>query len=136
MFPVVASALSGAYHGGLSYLLDFTKADKKVFDFAAPKVTHALAFGIFSSLANSCGEVFVRNLTNTRFGTESGMYSRRETTMYSSNPVAYKYGCFAVELLSLFGTAYALNQMNYRIPTCYIPISMTPIILCFLYNNS
>lgn len=136
MIPVVASALSGAIHGGLAYLLDITKVDKKVFDFAAPKATHALAFGIFSSLAYSCGEVLVRNLTNTHFRTESGMYSRRETTMYSSNPVAYKYGCFGVGLLSLFGTAYALNQMNYRIPTRYIPISMIPNILCFLYNNS
>lgn len=136
MVPVIVSALDGVYNGGVAYLLDYSKTDKKIFDFAAPKATHALAFGVFSSLASSIGEAFVRNLTNTRFETETGMYSRGGKTVYSNNLVAYKYGCFAMRILSLIGAAYTLNQMHYRIPYRFIPISLIPNALMYLYKNS
>lgn len=127
MVPVIASALTGVYNGGVAYLLDYSKTDKKIFDFAAPKATHALAFGVFSSLANSLGEAFIRNLTNTR---TEGKY------FLSDNLTAYNYGCFAVRVLTLIGTAYTLNQMHYRIPYRFIPISLIPNALVYLYNNS
>ncbi|WP_420421156.1 hypothetical protein [Simkania sp.] len=136
MYPVIVSALSGAYHGGVARLLEYTKFDKKVFDFVAPKATHALAFGVFSVLASSLGETVIRNMTNTRFERDYGMYARGERMMSSSNPVAYKYGYIAVHILSLFGTAYTLNQMNYRIPYRFVPIAQIPTALLYLYDNS
>ena len=127
MIPVITAAFEGLYNGGVAYLLDYSKTDKKIFDFATPKGTHAVAFGVLSSLAYCFGEIFVRNMTNTQVSRNG---------FCSDNIHAYRHGCFAARILALIGTAYALNQMHYRIPYRFIPISLIPNALVYLYQNS
>jgi hypothetical protein len=123
------TTFSGLYAGGISYFLQATALDQKVFDFAAPHFKHAFAFGAVYSLSNLTLEAIIRDLTHTTFTTESMMYAGTYTEMHSANPAVYKIGHVLAKVISAFGSVYLVRQMNYSISYRFAAICMLPSLI-------
>lgn len=130
MMPTILNAtLSGLYAGGMSYFLRATALDQKIFDFAASHFKHAFAFGAVYSLTNLTLEAMIRDLTHTTFTNEWMMCVGSYKEMHSAHPTAYKICHDLAKIISVFGSAYLLRQMNYSISYRFAIVCTLPSLI-------
>ncbi len=126
---IFSTTLGGMYTGGISYLLKASALDKKVFDFTAPFFKDAFAFGALYSLTNLTLEAGIRELTGTTFTRESMMYAGTYREMHSQHPKVYSISSVLAKIISAFGSAYALKQMNYSVSYRFAVVCMLPSVI-------
>lgn len=110
--------IGAAYTGGMSYFIRATNLDQRVFDFVAPKFSHACAFGAIFGLSQII-LVKVKVLNATTIEKEDKT-SKKHLTAYEIDPKISL-------VISAFGSAFLLRQMNYTMPYLFAVICLIPL---------
>jgi hypothetical protein len=128
--------ISAAYTSGIAYAIRATNLDRKVFDFTAPTLIQACAFGaltMFTSLLLQQAIIKVTH-TNVKKGSELGM---RYIDVKLDYPLLYKISKKLAPYISAFGCTYLLRQMNYStLSYRFVPICNLPFLAYKLYKSS
>lgn len=103
------TAIGTVYAGGLSYVIRATNLDQKIFNFVAPKFSHACGLGAMCALG-SLALMNFRVINSQRNGT-------------------YKIDSSLSLVISTFGSAYLLRQMNYTMPYLFTVVCLVPFVV-------
>lgn len=126
---IIWPTIVGTYTGTLAAALHKSGLDQKIFDFVTPKFSHAFTFGVCTTLSYSLLSRIVEEATGTTWETIPGsQLGPTHTELNSKHEKAYQVGNFAAGLLSVFGSVYLLQNMNYNISYRFALIALIPIL--------
>lgn len=135
MMPIANSLLAGAYTGSIAAVIKASQLDQKIFDFVAPQFSHAFAFGALATMMHLTLSNIIAKVTSTRV--ETGyVWGYKYEDVESKHPTVYKIGKTLSPVISAFGSAYLLRQMNYTMPYRFIGVCAIPLVLYSLSSSS
>lgn len=120
MVPLIISSINAAYAGAFSYVLKISKLDRKIFDFAAPKFSHACAFGFAFGLTSCLLNLINSTATSTKVNGQS---------LESKHPIIYKINLIFCTVLSAFISVNMLKAMNYEASFRFAAICALPLMI-------